>query len=152
MIEKILNTFFNRRDIVNCDGDVYLKRWYVIRTKFFGLFVHKFGRSDEDRAGVHSHPWNFIVIPLWRGYIEHYNLHESLEHAGVPHIGEGSRRIRPILGTRFRHHYFRHRVELIGEKSAWSIFIRFEKKHNWGFWPKMQKMLPWNMFYKEYCE
>lgn len=70
MIDKILNRILECRVIVNCEHDPYLYRWFVIRTERFGLFIHKFVRSDEDRA-LHDHPWPFVVIPIWRGYVEH---------------------------------------------------------------------------------
>ena len=61
---SILDRLFKCRLIVNCDRDPYLFRWFVIRTETLGVFVHKFVRSDEDRA-LHDHPWSFIVIPIW---------------------------------------------------------------------------------------
>lgn len=70
IIERILSFCFEQRVIVNCDRDPYLLRWYVFRTEKIGLFIHKFVRSDEDRA-LHDHPWSFLVIPIWRGYYEH---------------------------------------------------------------------------------
>jgi hypothetical protein len=67
----LLDLLFKKRVIENCEHEPYLARWFVIRSKNFGLFIHKFIRSDEDRA-LHCHPWDFIVIPVWRGYWEHY--------------------------------------------------------------------------------
>lgn len=136
MVEKILNKCFKKKVIVNCDRDEYLHRWYLIRTKKFGLFIHKFIRSDEDRA-THSHPWNFIVIPLWQGYLEHNDT--------------GITRVFPLLGTRFRKAEYRHRVELIEDKPSWSLFVRFEERIEWGFWPK-EGFIQWNKWWQDKCE
>lgn len=70
-IEKILCRIFDYKVIINCVKDPYLIRWYLIRNRWFALFLHKFVRSDEDRA-LHDHPWNFIVMPIWQGYTEYY--------------------------------------------------------------------------------
>lgn len=114
LAERILNRLFKKREIVNCDRDVYLHRWYVFRSKPVSLFIHKFVRSDEDRA-LHCHPWDFLVIPIWRGYIEHnrqWDDGEGTRH-GPPIPYEGRTRVLPILGTRFRRAEYRHRVELL---------------------------------------
>jgi hypothetical protein len=136
MIQRLLNRLFHCKVIVNCDRDPFLYRWFVIRTDRLALFVHQFVRSDEDRA-LHDHPWNFIVIPIWRGYIEHND--------------KGSRRVWPIISARFRKAEYRHRVELIGGKSAWSLFFRFKSYREWGFWPKDGFIL-WNKWWQDKCE
>lgn len=77
-IVRTLNRIFSFKNIVNCDRDIYLRRWYMIRTKWLAVFIHKFERSDEDRA-LHDHPWPFLVIPLWRGYTEHSDTFRALD-------------------------------------------------------------------------
>lgn len=161
-LEKILNRIFNFKVIVNCDRDPYLLRWYVIRTEAVGLFIHKFVRSDEDRA-LHDHPWDFIVIPIWRGYNEWSCWHSQemaahvakfpaqAERYGLTANGEKKRRVWPLIGTRFRRATYRHRVELIGGKSSWSIFIRFRNWRDWGFWPKDGFILN-STWWKERCD
>jgi hypothetical protein len=73
-MEKLLDKLFKKRVIINCEKDPYLHRWFMIKTPWLGVYIHKFVRSDEDRA-LHDHPWPFLVIPIWRGYIEYRNLH-----------------------------------------------------------------------------
>lgn len=152
LAERILNRLFTKKEIHNCDGDIYLHRWYVFRTKLLTLFVHKFVRSDEDRA-LHDHPWPFLVIPIWRGYIEHsmrWDDGDGTRHG--PPIGyDMQTRVYPILGARLRPATYRHRVELfsrgVSEHTeaicqrkinpflpAWSIFFHFRKLRSWGFW------------------
>jgi len=162
---KLLDMLFAKRVIVNCDRDPYLIRWYVIRSKPFAVFLHKFIRSDEDRA-LHDHPWNFIVIPLWRGYHEHSD--------------RGRRRVWPIIGARFRRGDYKHRVELLpcddsrtctyfqdpnefdveedcpkcagtGTMPSWSLFIRFREFREWGFWMP-EGWIQWNRWWQDKCE
>ena len=120
MFEKILNKLFHRRDIRSCEMEIYLKRWYIFKSKRLTLFVHKFEKSDEDMA-LHDHPWAFFVIPIWRGYYE-YNL-------------KGKSRSYPIISMRYRNRDYRHRVVLIDRKPSWSLFFHGVKSGLWGFWP-----------------
>jgi hypothetical protein len=136
MLSKLLDRLIPKRVIVNCEREPYLHRWFLIRLTRVGVFVHKFVRSDEDRA-LHDHPWSFIVIPLWGGYIEHNSA--------------GRRRVRPLISTRYRSAEYRHRVELIDGRPSWSLFIRFTKRREWGFWEKSGFVL-WNKWWEEKCE
>lgn len=120
-VGRFISRFLNGKVIMNCERNPYLYRWYVIRTSRLGVFIHRFVRSDEDRA-LHDHPWAFIVIPIWRGYREHND--------------RGVTRVLPILGTRMRKATYRPRVELIDGRQAWSLFFRFRYVRLWGFWPK----------------
>ncbi len=162
--ERILNRLLSSKTIHNCEGLAYLIRWYLLRTSFVAVFVHKFVRSDEDRA-LHDHPWNFLVIPIWRGYREHSERPKTKsERAGIIRLPWWSgwveelnkpvavvRRVWPILGIRYRKAEYRHRVELIAGKASWSIFIRFRERRGWGFWPK-QGFIPNKTWWENNCE
>lgn len=171
---SILNRLFVHKDIPNCERDIYLRRWYLIRTPAFAVFLHKFERSDEDRA-LHDHPWPFIVIPLWRGYYEWseceickiLTAQTKLPTDSPPCSEPQRKRVWPILGIRKRPATYAHRVELITHKApietpegvmsipieqpAWSIFIRFRECREWGFWTS-KGWQAWNLWWKEHCE
>lgn len=138
--ERILSRLFPLTTIRNCEGDVYLLRWKCLLLgkdgETFRVYVHKFVSSDEDRA-LHDHPANFIVVPIWRGYWE-YNR-------------AGKRRVRPLLGMRFRLGSYAHRVELAEGKPAWSVFFRFRPWRTWGFWPA-EGFIPFNQWWTKHCE
>ena len=154
-IERILNRILDHKVIVNCERQPYLHRWYLFRTRRVACFIHKFIRSDEDRA-LHDHPWDFLVIPIWRGYIEHSDrpitppwfranpMHPDNRVAVI-------RRIWPLISARFRRGEYRHRVELVGGRPAWSIFFRFSERRTWGFWPR-EGFTDWNKWWQEKCE
>lgn len=161
LIERILNRLFNKKEIVNCDRDTYLHRWYLTprSSTLFGIFIHKFIRSDEDRA-VHDHPWNFIVIPIWRGYYEwREESCRRCDGLGVILRRFGScicpdcnsamkvirpKRVLPILGTRFRRGTYKHRVELL---SGMVEIEPFELFNNSGIVVAIEQELPsWSIF------
>lgn len=134
-IERLLDLLFDKKIITTPDGDPYMHRWYLFRTKRFSIMCHKFVRSDYDRA-LHDHPWNFIVIPVWRGYVEMYESYYNNDKTLLPVTR--SKRVLPILGTRYRTGLYKHRVVLLKKDGkylpAWSIFIRFTEWRQWGFW------------------
>lgn len=143
---RVLDRLFDGKVVVNCERDPYLYRWFIVRWNWLGVFLHKFVRSDEDRA-LHDHPWSFLVVPLWRGYVEHSDVEN-------PETGERTptkRRVWPIIGTRLRPAEYRHRVELIDGRPSWSLFFRFRKRRLWGFWPS-EGFTAWNRWWQEKCE
>lgn len=141
----ILDKLFKKREIRDCDGSIYMHRWFVFRGTRFAIYIHKFVRSDFERA-LHDHPWDFLVIPIWQGYIEHARKIDRLGY-DVP----VARRVYPVIGSRFRIAEFKHRVELIEMKPAWSIFFRFRKRRLWGFHTERgwEESVAW---WHEHCE
>ena len=48
--------------------DVYLIRYYILRSKYMNIFLHQFLRSDRD--DLHDHPWNFATYLIKGAYTE----------------------------------------------------------------------------------
>lgn len=93
-------------------------RWYVWpRNPLCCLYIHKFVRSDDDRA-FHDHPWPSVSLVLSGRYREHTG-------EGVKEYGAGS-----II---FRSAEHAHRIELIDGKRAWTLFLTGPRKREWGF-------------------
>ena len=136
LVCSLLNRVFDHREIVNCERQIYLTRWYLLRTKPLAVFLHWFRRSDEDRV-LHDHPWPFITLILWRGYFEHCR--------------DGTIRRRWPLTAHYRPAEWRHRVELIGGRKAVTIVIRFRERRVWGFWEK-SGFIAWNKWWQKNCE
>lgn len=129
--------------IIGTADNPYLLRWYLIpKNRFLNIYLHKFMRSDEDRA-LHDHPWASCSIILKNGYREH-----------LPNNVVKIRRAGNIV---FRRASQAHRVELhripaprthksdmvdsfcyaMGIRSkpkpAWTLFITGPKVREWGF-------------------
>lgn len=99
-------------------GGDYLWRWYLIpRNRFFNVYLHRFGRSDDDRA-LHDHPWYSVSLLLKGEMIEH-------SFKRVRHIP----RWLPI----FRTAKFAHRLELV-KGPVWTVFITGPRVRSWGFY------------------
>lgn len=114
-----------KKIITGCEerGDydsVYLVRYTLFACSLFQICLHVFHRSDAD--DMHDHPWNFVSIMLWHGYIEHTLKHYKRYYPGM------------IL---FRKATHRHRVVLVnGNKKAVTLVLMSKRKREWGFWVK----------------
>lgn len=120
--------------VIGGKEDPYLLRWFLIpRNPVFNIYVHKFLRSDDDRA-LHTHPWAFNCSILLQGqYLEHTQAGKFIRKAG---------------DWKFRWGPAPHRVELVraafaigGMKShafgkplpCWTVFITGPRVRRWGF-------------------
>lgn len=122
--------------VIGGQENPYLRRWWLIpRNKWFNLYLHRFLRSDDDRA-LHDHPWWSVSVLLEGSYLEH-----------VPWIkmsGELDYRYSMVLpraqgSVNYRGAEAAHRVELHGtphggEAAVWTLFITGPKVRDWGFW------------------
>ena len=48
--------------------DIYLIRYFVFRSRFFNIYLHRFLRSDAD--DLHDHPWYFWTMMIQGAYNE----------------------------------------------------------------------------------
>jgi hypothetical protein len=111
--------------------DVYLIRYTLFECSKFQICIHVFHRSDAD--DLHDHPWNFVTIPLWRGYIEQ--------------TPDTYKRIYPFT-IHFRKATYRHRVILPNERRAITLVFMGPYIRQWGFWEK-GKWIWWKQYFKE---
>ena len=114
--------------IIGDPADPYLLRWHLIPVNiFFNIYLHKFLRSDDDRA-LHDHPWDNCSIILWGRYIEVTQ--------------GGGRRTRHAFWPTFRKAASPHRIALhmkwdgvsrLKPIPAWSLFLTGPEIRSWGF-------------------
>lgn len=159
MVTRIINKLFPGKIIHNCFKDPYLHRWHLFRSRRFTVMLHKFYRSDEDRA-LHCHPWSFITILLWRGYYEHTERREECfcnpEHGCWRCFGSGycvvpvKKRKWP-LSILWRPAEWRHRVELVKGKPAWTLVIHFKRRREWGYYMP-RGFIRHDQWWQENCE
>lgn len=155
----------------NCVGERFLTRFYLFRHRRLGVMLHWFERSDEDLE-LHDHPWSFVSVILWRGYVEHYEVSQTCAacqgNGVVRHTaaaiacrrcdatGEDYRRVRKRrwpLTILWRRAEWRHRVELVKERPALTLVIRFRERRQWGFWSQGEgrRFMPWKGFWEKKC-
>lgn len=114
----------------------YLVRYFVFRSKWLSVYIHRFLRSDTD--GLHNHPWNFATLLLEGGYKEHTFFG----------VNERSARKNRFV-TRKTSDF--HRVEIDGfytfeerDKAPLTVLVHGPYKGDWGFLnPHTSKWEPW---------
>jgi hypothetical protein len=103
---------------VGPDDDHQLQRWFIVpRNPFHNVYLHRFLRSDDDRA-CHNHPWENTSLVLSGEYREMFSDGSSV----IRHEGE----IIPRAATVF------HRVELVSGPVV-TLFFTGPIIQGWGF-------------------
>lgn len=118
--------------IIGGEDNPYLYRWYVIpRNRWLNIYVHKFLRSDDDRA-LHDHPWASVSVVL-QGYMgEAYYRDVTDRVTGTPR-----HRIIDTGEVIYRRASFAHRlivptIEYL--PNPITLFVTGPKTREWGFW------------------
>lgn len=99
---------------------LYMRRFYLVKSKYFELMLHQFFMSDA--KDVHDHPWASFGCILETGYMEH--------------LGDNEKSVRRIAGdVSCRGAKDFHRVELLEgtEGKVWTLFGTLRRTRNWGF-------------------
>lgn len=62
-------------EIRSKSGKLHFRRWRLLATPWFSVFIHQIFRSDTDPP--HDHPWNFWGVILKGKYVEYSNSSPS---------------------------------------------------------------------------
>jgi hypothetical protein len=134
MIRWLVKRFARKPDvIIGSERDPYLLRWHVIpRNPVLNIYLHKFLRSDDDRA-LHDHPWVSASL-LFRGQYVEVRPKERLYPAGRLRAKHHSA---PALLFRGGEHP--HRISLVPDRkgalqSAWTVFVTGPRYRQWFFY------------------
>ncbi|MES1942406.1 hypothetical protein T5B8_19298 [Salinisphaera sp. T5B8] len=91
-------------------------------------YVHRFMRSDDDRA-LHDHPWSWVTVLLDGSYWEHVPADPD-----CPAGPTVRRRRNPGDIVVRRDAAYPHRVELEEGRPVTTLFLTGEKSREWGFY------------------
>lgn len=118
---------------------LFNENWKYSRLPLLGwlpaIRLHRISQSDPD-AAFHDHPWDNISILIDGLYVEilpekqrqNPRLDWKLYRKAILR-----RPWKPV----FRKAWHRHRIVIPqGQPPAWSIFIMFRWKRDWGFYPE----------------
>jgi hypothetical protein len=115
--------------------EVYLRRWYLFRCKWFSIRLHHILLPDEDRD-PHDHPWWFLTIILRGGYTErwmrYFRPRESIHQ--FPHWRWGRFSIKHVRRFSFHKPNDIHQIiEFNRPQGSWTLFITGAERQEWGF-------------------
>lgn len=130
--------------------DVYLIRYYVVRSRYFNIFIHQFLRSDRD--DLHDHPWNFVTYLVSGSYTENrFNPKtgkvEATRRINAPY-DDYMQKVHLKQNTLvYRRATDQHQVvvdqdlkEKDKDKAALTLFISGPTKREWGFIKEEESM------------
>lgn len=64
------------KTIVSKDGKLHFKRFAILETERFAIYIHRIYESDKDEH-LHSHPWHFWGMVLKGSYVERYKKYST---------------------------------------------------------------------------
>lgn len=114
---NLLRKWFLVREIRSKAGVLHFRRWRLVQTSIFAIYIHQIFKSDED-AHLHSHPWDFVSFILAGGYYE--------ENQG----GSSMVFLPGLWNAKMAHQY--HRVTLL--KPTMSLVFALGPRKPWGYY------------------
>lgn len=114
-----------RQEVGDGKGSVFFIRYTLLKTRWGGLYLHRFYRSDGSRC-LHDHPWPFVTLILRGGYFE------ELANPSVPVGGMPVWRPPGYCAAYPAQH--KHRITLAPDgPKPWSLVLVGRKERAWGF-------------------
>lgn len=110
------------KEICSKTGEVHFKRWALLETPWFNIYLHKIFKSDEDKH-LHNHPWNFKSFLLWGSYSELLMDKDFQDYATLVD--------RYWWGWAKRGTYLFHHLML--EKPVWTLVFTGKRQGDWGY-------------------
>ena len=129
------------KEIRSKDGVLHFKRFAIIETSIFAVYIHKIYEADKDPY-MHSHPWNFFGIVLKGSYTEQYRHVESITIDKlwdlIPWTGAISiynkTRIKTPFGFGFGSRKYYHKILTINNGPVTTLFFTFGKHTPWYYY------------------
>jgi hypothetical protein len=114
------------------DGGVYLERWGIEHDRIGGVFLHKMSAPDPG-PDLHDHPWSFVSLILWGGYVERRTKIRDVLRWGSLGAARG-RYSRLPLSLRPMPRTECHRIIGLLRSTSWSLVIHGPRRQRWGFY------------------
>ncbi len=128
------------------DEEVYMSRYWLVGSNKsrWALMLHKMHRPDDDDCH-HDHPWSFLTLILYGGYVEQVTRKCGLEDCKLSHVITRHNRPGMLLFRRAEH---THRIHSLPSGHCWTLVLRFKKSRPWGFVTKLG-WVAWRRFIDE---
>ena len=108
---------------------VDLRRWRLIQTPRFALYLHKINLPDRDRP-MHDHPFNFWSFILKGGYSERLAITREVEQFTDPTI---EYRRWPPMSFHKMPVGMCHNIDVLHATPTWSLVFVGRRQQDWGF-------------------
>lgn len=107
---------FRKKQILRGRNGVYMTRWRLLSTPWFGIFLHRFDGPDEYPT-LHDHPWSLVSLVLKGGY-EEYTSYEDTRLV---------RHLNLKRATDF------HWIDRLFRVPTWTLILHGPRRRVWGF-------------------
>lgn len=123
LLYSLLRKLFLIKEIVSKQGIVVFRRYRLLQTPWFAIYIHNLLQSDQD-PDLHDHPWSYKSIILSGAYreISAYSprfrtLHVNKYYAGdvIEHVAEDI-----------------HQITLLAP-SVWTLVFTSGREREWGY-------------------
>lgn len=117
-----------RKMVIPCnDGEIYLIRYRLVDTPWFGVYLHDIRKEDQD-YDPHDHPWVFWSFIL-RGFYGEVWWRVKEGHAISGMHASSWRRWSLHKMTQDKAHKIHY-----AEPGTWSLIVRGRRNQSWGFY------------------
>jgi len=129
-MKEIVRSLFLVKEIVSKEGVVHFKRYRLLSTPWFNIYVHNILHSDEDLY-PHDHPWAFMSLILWGSYLEEWlGAYEDWYYRRTGRLRKDKRSMGSLIIHRAKDF---HKLTL-HTRSVWSLVFTFGKRRpSWGY-------------------
>ncbi len=112
------------KEIKSKEGELHFKRWQILSTPWFSIYIHGIYKADEDEH-LHDHPWNYFSFILW-GYFT--------EISAMPYGNDQPKEtlMHPFSFVKRKAETF-HKIKKLHSTSIYTLFIIGKRKRNWGY-------------------
>jgi hypothetical protein len=118
-------------------------RYQIFKSRWLNVYLHELS-APTWHPECHDHPWSFVAVLLWRGYLE--RVHRRV--AAWPSSYVVTEDVRRYPGQiLWRPATFAHNVITPYGKS-WSLIFTGPKSREWGFKPCDRPTAPTTLWYK----
>lgn len=111
------------REIKSKTGELHFRRWRILATPWFSIFVHGIYKHDEDQH-MHDHPWNFYSLILKGAYSEKFKSKDGSKQ-------EDS--VRVALTGAYRKAEDYHKITHLHSKAVYTLVFAGKRRREWGY-------------------
>ena len=119
----LIRKLFLVKEIISQEGEIHFRRYRLLGTPWFNIYLHEIRHSDEDRH-MHDHPWNYTSFILKGSYFE-----QRMFYPNFRVMGSGTYGPQDLLERDSRDV---HRLT-IKSPVVWTLVITSGRERVWGY-------------------
>lgn len=123
LLSKLVNSLFLVKEIKSKQGEVHFRRYRLLQTPWFAIYIHHILVSDQDRD-MHDHPWNFTSVILEGAYREASSYPPIFDKIYVRDYYSGD-----VIEHKAED---AHKITLVSNE-VWTLVFTSGRNREWGY-------------------